>query len=117
MLAQSALPLMAQDAASYASDEAFLKQHTDLIVLSNGQAAVAVAPAWQGRVMTSTFDSKSGPSFGWINRPVIEKGFLSEEEKKGKLEEHIYIFGGEERFWLGPEGGQFGLYFEPGAEV
>ena len=116
MLAQSALPLTAQDAASYASDEAFLKQHTDLIVLRNGEAAVAVAPAWQGRVMTSTFDSKNGPSIGWINRPVIAKGFLSEEEKKGNLEEHIYIFGGEERFWLGPEGGQFGLYFEPGAK-
>ena len=51
--------------------------------------------------MTSTFDQENGPSFGWINRPVIEKGFLSEEDRKGTLEEHIYIFGGEERFWLG----------------
>lgn len=24
------------------------------------------------------------------------------------------MFGGEERFWLGPEGGQFALYFKPG---
>ncbi len=99
---------------TFASDLAFLNQHTDAITLSKGDAAVVVVPAYQGRVMTSTYDLKSGPGFGWINRPVIEKGFLSEEEKKEKLQEHIYVFGGEERFWLGPEGGQFALYFKPG---
>lgn len=105
-----------QKTGAFASDETFLQQHTDAITLSNGNAAIIVVPAYQGRVMTSTYDAKSGPTFGWINRPVIEKGFMSEEEKKGKLEEHIYIFGGEERFWLGPEGGQFALYFKPGDE-
>ncbi len=98
----------------FASDLTFLNKHTNIIVLKNGKSAVAVAPDYQGRVMTSTFDDEVGPSFGWINRPVIEKGFLSDEEKAGKLEEHIYIFGGEERFWLGPEGGQYSLYFKPG---
>jgi hypothetical protein len=101
---------------AFASDEAFLKTHTEIVVLERGDAAVVLAPAYQGRVMTSTFDRASGPSFGWINRPVIEKGFLSDTEKVGKLEEHIYIFGGEERFWLGPEGGQFALYFKPGTK-
>ncbi len=101
---------------SFASDRAFLEQHTDVVVLAKGRSAVAVVPAYQGRVMTSTFDHTNGPSFGWINRPVIEKGFLSDAEKAGKLEEHIYIFGGEERFWLGPEGGQFGLFFKPGTQ-
>ncbi|WP_435896180.1 DUF6786 family protein [Oceaniferula spumae] len=101
---------------AFADDSAFMKEHTDLVVLKKGAAAVAVAPAWQGRVMTSTYDHDTGPSFGWINRPVIEKGILSEEEAKGKLESHIYIFGGEERFWLGPEGGQYALYFKPGAK-
>ncbi|MGJ8696874.1 MAG: DUF6786 family protein [Verrucomicrobiaceae bacterium] len=100
----------------FAGDVTFLKRHTDLLVLRSGEAAVAVAPAYQGRVMTSTFDHERGPSFGWINRPVIEKGFLSDEERKGTLEEHIYIFGGEERFWLGPEGGQFALFFKPGTK-
>ncbi|WP_372807166.1 DUF6786 family protein [Pontiella sp.] len=98
----------------FSDDVAFMKEHTPIILLKDGDAAVAVAPDYQGRVMTSTFDRKAGPSFGWINRPVIEKGLLSDEEKKGKLEEHIYVFGGEERFWLGPEGGQFALYFKPG---
>ena len=102
--------------AGFADDESFLKAHTDIVVLSRGDAAVALAPAYQGRVMTSTFDRATGPSFGWINRPVIEKGFLSAAERVGTLEEHIYIFGGEERFWLGPEGGQFALYFKPGTK-
>ena len=74
---------------AFADDAAFMREHTDLVVLTKGESAVAVAPAYQGRVMTSTYDRRSGPSFGWINRPVIEKGFLSDAEKKGKLEEHI----------------------------
>ena len=101
---------------TFASDLEFMKKHTDIVLLKDGDASVAVAPAYQGRVMTSTFDEKAGPSFGWINRPVIEKGLMSDEEKKGKLEEHIYIFGGEERFWFGPEGGQFAVFFKPGAK-
>ncbi len=100
----------------FAEDVAFLEKHTPIVLLEQDGAAVAVAPAYQGRVMTSTVDRESGPGFGWINRPVIEAGILSEEERKGKLEEHIYIFGGEERFWLGPEGGQFALFFKPGTQ-
>lgn len=98
----------------FADDVNFMKEHTPIVLLKDGDAAVAIAPDYQGRVMTSTFDRKDGPSFGWINRPVIEKGLMPVEEAKGKLEQHIYIFGGEERFWLGPEGGQYALYFEPG---
>lgn len=98
----------------FASDVAFMEKHTPIVLLQDGNAAVAVAPDYQGRVMTSTYDRSEGPSFGWINRPVIEKGILSPEEQKGKLEDHIYIFGGEERFWLGPEGGQYAIFFKPG---
>ena len=29
---------------------------------------------------------------------------------------HFNNYGGEERFWLGPEGGQFSLWFAPGAK-
>jgi len=104
------------EAVKFSDDLKFMQQHTPIVVLKDGDAAVAVAPAYQGRVMTSTFDNNAGPSFGWINRPVIEKGFLSDEDKNGKLEEHIYIFGGEERFWLGPEGGQFAIFFKPGTK-
>ena len=63
-------------AASFGDDAAFLKSHTELIVLSDekGQAKVAVAPAWQGRVMTSTAGADAGLSFGWINRELIASG-------------------------------------------
>lgn len=101
---------------SFRDDLSFLKKHTPIVLLKDGDSAVAVAPAYQGRVMTSTINQETGPSFGWINRKVIAAGLLSKEQAKGKLEEHIYIFGGEERFWLGPEGGQFGLFFKPGAK-
>ncbi|MDP4623526.1 MAG: hypothetical protein NWT08_00170 [Akkermansiaceae bacterium] len=103
-------------AGSFADDLAFMSEHTEIVLLEKDGAAVALAPAYQGRVMTSAVDKEDGAGFGWINRPVIEKGFLSDEEKAGKLEEHIYIFGGEERFWLGPEGGQFALFFKPGTK-
>ncbi len=96
-------------ATSFGDDAAFLKQHTPLVVLSDpsGQAKVALAPAWQGRVMTSTADGDGGMSFGWINRELISLG---------KLQPHINVFGGEERFWLGPEGGQFSIFFAKGAK-
>jgi len=32
----------------------------------------------------------------------------------GTRQPHMNVFGGEDRFWLGPEGGQFALYFKPG---
>ncbi len=101
---------------TFHDDLAFLKQHTPIVLLEKGDSAVAIAPAYQGRVMTSTVDKHDGPSFGWINRRVIEAGLLSDDQRKGTLEEHIYIFGGEERFWLGPEGGQFALFFQPGTK-
>lgn len=99
---------------NFQGDIEFLKEYTDVILLQNGSAAVAIAPAYQGRVMTSTFDKESGPSFGWINRPVISQGILPEAKRKGTLQEHIHVFGGEERFWMGPEGGQYALFFKPG---
>jgi hypothetical protein len=96
-------------AASFADDLAFLQQHTDVDVLYDPShtAQVAVAPAWQGRVLTSTADGADGASFGWINRELIASG---------KLQPHINVFGGEDRFWLGPEGGQFSIFFAPGAK-
>jgi hypothetical protein len=99
---------------NFSTDLSFLKKHTDIIVLQQGASAVAVAPMYQGRVMTSTTNIEKGTGFGWINKKVIETGFLSEEERKGRIESQIYVFGGEERFWLGPEGGQFSIFFKPG---
>ena len=102
---------------TFSDDLGFLKQHTDVVVLKNESgAAVAIAPDWQARVMTSTWAYDGGASMGWLNRPVIEQGILSDEQRKGTNVEKIHAFGGEERFWIGPEAGQFGFYFAPGVE-
>jgi hypothetical protein len=94
---------------TFGDDVAFLSAHTDILVLSDkkGVARVAIAPTWQGRVMTSTVDRDSGRSFGWINRPLISSG---------QVAPHINAFGGEDRLWLGPEGGQFSIFFAKGTE-
>ena len=85
----------------------FLKKYVQVIELKNDKAAMALIPAWQGRVMTSTAEGNAGFSFGWINRELI---------RSGKIQSHINAFGGEERLWLGPEGGQFSIFFKKGAK-
>jgi hypothetical protein len=94
--------------STFHADLEFLRQHTDVIVLASadGRAQIAIAPAFQGRVMTSTADGIQGPSFGYLHRPVI--GMRTRQP-------HMTVLGGEDRFWLGPEGGQYALYFPPGA--
>lgn len=94
-------------AAPFGDDVAFLRKHTQVIVLAaaDGQAQVAVVPAWQGRVMTSTDGGAAGASYGWINREHIASR---------KLVKHMNPFGGEDRFWMGPEGGQFAIFFGKG---
>lgn len=111
-LLASFTPHTAMATTTYADDLAFLRQHTDIIELSEGKSRVAIAPAWQARVVTSTTDHESGPSFGWIKRDIITEGIKPEEKRTG-LQKHIHVFGGEERFWLGPEGGPFALFFPP----
>jgi hypothetical protein len=90
----------------FASDLAFLRAHTDIVLLSDSAdgGIVAVAPAYQGRVITSTVGGSDAPSFGWIGRDAIASGVR---------QPHMNVFGGEDRFWLGPEGGQYALYFKP----
>jgi hypothetical protein len=93
------------EAPTFADDLAFLEKHGPVQVLeAPGGGRVAVSARYQGRVMTSAVAS-SGRSLGWINRPFIDAG------KTGTAFDN---YGGEDRFWLGPEGGQYGLYFPPG---
>lgn len=95
-------------AATFREDVSFLRAHTEIIVLKDtaGAAEVAVSPSWQGRVLTSTAQRDGGISVGWINRELIASG---------KVMPHINVFGGEDRIWLGPEGGQFSIFFAKGA--
>lgn len=92
---------------SFGYDLDFLSSHREVVVLQSesGLCQLAVIPDYQGRVMTSTAGGLNGKSYGWINYDLIASG---------KFEEHINVFGGEDRFWLGPEGGQYSIFFEKG---
>lgn len=89
---------------TYAYDAAFLKQHTGKVLeLSNGYSKILISADYQGRVMTTTATGDTGTSFGWLNYDLISSG----EKKK-----QFNPVGGEERFWIGPEGGQYSIYFK-----
>jgi hypothetical protein len=94
-------------APKFGDDVAFLKKYVDVIVLSDKSSStqVAVIPAYQCRVMTSTAGGPNGLSYGWVNRDLISSG---------KAAPHINVYGGEDRFWIGPEGGQFSVFFKKG---
>ena len=87
----------------------FASKNVDVVELKSpdGQAKVLVVPAYQGRVMTSTTGGDKGLSYGWINYKAINEGLVNPQ---------FNPFGGEERFWIGPEGGPFSWYFKPGEE-
>lgn len=95
------------DRSTFEYEVAFLERFGSpvTILTSDSGGKVAVSPALQGRVMTSAV-GPSTASLGWVNHAFIESA------KQGTAFDN---YGGEDRFWLGPEGGQFGLYFPPGA--
>jgi hypothetical protein len=106
----SAAPVAASPPApaapTFADDVAFLRAHGEIEILeAPGGGRIAVSPKYQGRVMTSAV-AADGRSIGFLHRAFIEAG------KTGTAFDN---YGGEDRFWLGPEGGQFALYFPPGA--
>lgn len=95
---------------TYAYDKDFLSHYgieTLELKTDDGLSRVLLAPALQGRVMTSTTDGDAGMSYGWINHSFIEEGSVSLQFNPN---------GGEERLWIGPEGGPFSWFFRPGEE-
>ncbi len=94
---------------SFGYDLNFLKQKDDVVLLksSSGRSAVIVSAKYQGKVFTSTADGNTGMSFGWINYKAFD----------GPVDPHMNAYGGEDRLWLGPEGGPFALFFKKGAKM
>ena len=93
---------------TYGYDFHFLKKYESGIIelISPDQRSrVLVSPKYQGRVMTSTARGSEGAGFGWVNHELI---------RTGAFRQQFNPVGGEERFWLGPEGGPFALYFKKG---
>ncbi|MHA4811503.1 DUF6786 family protein [Flavitalea flava] len=94
---------------TFGYDLDFLKQHDSVIVLRSdeGKAKVIVSAKYQGKVFTSTAEGNSGQSFGWIHY----KAFAA------AVDSHMNAYGGENRLWLGPEGGKFSLFFDKDAKM
>ena len=93
---------------TYGYDVLFLqKNEISAIELKapDSEARVLLSPQYQGRVMTSSARGNEGMSFGWINYDLISSK---------KINPQFNPVGGEERFWLGPEGGPFSIYFPEG---
>jgi len=87
---------------TFEEDVAFLSQYGPVKVLTSVDGGrIAVSGQYQARVMTSAVGAGKS-SLGFINRQFIEGG------QTGTAFDN---YGGEDRFWLGPEGGQYGLYF------
>ena len=91
--------------SNYGSDRDFLEKYAGVVELQTGPEKVLIVPQYEGRVMTSSCEGDSGISFGWVNDDFI---------KSGKVKQHFNPFGGEERLWLAPEGGQFSFFFKSG---
>jgi len=107
-LAVASIALGGCASQTFINDVNFLNRHTEVVILQpdrTSNSRIAVCPALQGRVMTSSASGDGGLSYGWINRGLLDSG----EKRK-----HINAYGGEDRFWLGPEGGQFSLFFAKG---
>jgi len=104
-----------KDSASYQQgsfgyDLHFLQQHDDNLALlkaEDGKAQIIVSPKYQAKVFTSTANGDEGLSFGWVNYKAFS----------APVDAHMNAYGGENRFWLGPEGGKFSLYFKPGTKM
>ncbi len=91
---------------SFDEDVAFLRRFTDVLVARNADgAALAIVPAWQGRVATSVAGGGDRPGFGFLNDARIASGVVDPQ---------INILGGEDRIWIGPEGSRYSVYFDPG---
>ncbi len=101
-------PLVAADTENYGAVRDFLVAHTEVVELTGEQGQrVAICPEYQGRVMTSTTADLEGRSLGWVNKSFIETA---------ARDPHFNNYGGEDRLWLGPEGGPYSLWFAPGSE-
>jgi hypothetical protein len=92
---------------TYSYDLQLLQKHKKPVELKRGDARILISPEYQGRVMTSTAKGDTGKSYGWINHGLIESG---------EIKKQINAVGGEERFWLGPEGGQYSIFFKAGSK-
>ena len=94
---------------SFEEDLKFLRGHFETLVLDNAEGArVAVVPALQARTMISAADGDAGRNHGFIKYDAFGRD---------ELDPQINLYGGEDRIWISPEGGQFSVFFDPDVEM
>ncbi len=94
---------------TFGYDLNYLSKKDSIIVLKSDdeKAQVILSAKYQAKVFTSTANGLNGNSHGFVNYRFFDSGVV---------DEHMNGFGGENRFWLGPEGGGYSIYFEPGSK-
>lgn len=95
---------------TFGYDLKFLRDKDSSLVLlhtNDSAAQIIVSPKYQAKVFTSTATGLGGSSFGWVNYKAFD----------GPADAHMNAYGGEDRLWLGPEGGRYYLFFKPGTSM
>lgn len=95
---------------SFGYDLQYLSQKDNNIVLlssDDNQSQIILSAKYQGKVFTSTANGPEGKSLGFLNYKALDAT---------EINEHMNGYGGENRFWLGPEGGKYSVFFAPATE-
>jgi hypothetical protein len=93
---------------SFGYDRDFIKkQDSSAVILQSGESQIIFSPKYQAKVFTSTATGDTGTSFGWINYKAFD----------APLNPHMNAYGGENRIWVGPEGGKFSFFFPAGSQM
>lgn len=92
---------------AFSDDLDFISSNTEVVLLKDkkGESYVITTPELQGRVLTSSFNGMEGKSLGYVDHERIASS---------EVVPHTQGYGGEDRFWIGPQGGQYTIYFNPG---
>ncbi len=94
---------------TFGYDVNYLAGKDKIVVLKSEdeKSQVLVSPGYQAKVFTSTVDGFSGTSLGYLKYEALDSD---------EINEHMNGYGGENRLWLGPEGGKYSIYFKPEVE-
>lgn len=94
---------------TFGYDLNYISEKDSIILLKSEdeKAQIILSAKYQAKVFTSTANGLEGNSHGFVNYKFFDSGIV---------DEHMNGFGGENRLWLGPEGGRYSIFFEPGHE-
>lgn len=83
------------------------KMRTVTLQSERGKGCLLLAPDLSGRIMAVSMDGPQGENFGFVETKSVAN--------RGK-DPQFNPYGGALRWWIGPEGGQYGVAFPPGTK-